>query len=262
MAHVNYYHEHAKVLGCGLWMKLVVLCIQVYKNSWKSLLKRTPRRWSQRSIQVKITCVRTLGVNKGEHLVKKGTYRIAGNFRGVQFSWKGNLQRFCGLIFADGCSRTAPPTIPGWLCLLPHMCAPAQKLGCRRSSRFVRYFPSEQTSLHKSASLQPLHSQQCVFLSEIRRKVRIVASFSSIRTLFGFDHSLHFCVSWFYGRRWHCRRQRATWIRKLGSITRRLKIVQRGHSCRSSTITNWWAACKSRWPRPLLIACESFISRL
>ena len=47
-------------------------------------------------------------------------YRIAGNFRGVQFSRKGNLQRFRGLIFADGRSRTAPPTIPGWLRLLPH----------------------------------------------------------------------------------------------------------------------------------------------
>ena len=40
-------------------------------------------------------------------------YRIAGNFRGVQFSWKGKLQAFRGLIFANGRSRTAPPTIPG-----------------------------------------------------------------------------------------------------------------------------------------------------
>ena len=40
-------------------------------------------------------------------------YRIAGNFRGVQFSRKGKLQAFRGLIFADGRSRTAPPTIPG-----------------------------------------------------------------------------------------------------------------------------------------------------
>ena len=29
---------------------------------------------------------------------------------------------------------------------------------------------------------------------------------------------------WFYGR-WHCCRQRATWIRKLGNITRHLKIA-------------------------------------
>ncbi len=27
-------------------------------------------------------------------------------FREIQFSWKGNLQRFCGLIFMDGRSRT------------------------------------------------------------------------------------------------------------------------------------------------------------
>ena len=26
--------------------------------------------------------------------------RIAGNFRGIQFSWKGHLQRFCDLFFA------------------------------------------------------------------------------------------------------------------------------------------------------------------
>ena len=40
-----------------------------------------------------------------------GTYRIAGNFRGIQFSRKGHLQRFRDLIFTDGRSRTAPPTI-------------------------------------------------------------------------------------------------------------------------------------------------------
>ena len=32
-------------------------------------------------------------------------YRIAGNFRGIQFSRKGHLQRFCDLIFMDGRSR-------------------------------------------------------------------------------------------------------------------------------------------------------------
>ena len=39
------------------------------------------------------------------------THRIAGNFRGIQFSQKGHLQRFHDLIFMDGCSRTAAPTI-------------------------------------------------------------------------------------------------------------------------------------------------------
>ena len=106
-------------------------------------------------------------------------YRIVGNFRGVQILWKGNLQRFRGLIFVDGHSRTALPTIPGWLRLLL---------------------------------------------------------------------------------------RRATWIRKLGSIARRLKIAQQRHSCRSST-TNWCevidrAACRSRWPCPLLIARENFISQV
>ena len=32
-------------------------------------------------------------------------YRIAGNFRGIQFLWMGDLQRFRDLIFVDGPSR-------------------------------------------------------------------------------------------------------------------------------------------------------------
>ena len=34
-----------------------------------------------------------------------GSYRIAGNFRGIQFLQKGPQQRSPDLIFADGCSR-------------------------------------------------------------------------------------------------------------------------------------------------------------
>ena len=44
---------------------------------------------------------------------KSLAYRMVGNFQGVQFSRKGNLQKFRGLIFADGRSRTAPSTVPG-----------------------------------------------------------------------------------------------------------------------------------------------------
>ena len=51
------------------------------------------------------------------HPTQCNKYRIAGIFRRVQFSWKSNLQRSN---FADGRSRTALPTIPGWLRLLPH----------------------------------------------------------------------------------------------------------------------------------------------
>ena len=47
-------------------------------------------------------------------------YRMAGNFRGIQFSRKAHLQRFRDLIFADGRSRVAPPTISVWLHLLLH----------------------------------------------------------------------------------------------------------------------------------------------
>ena len=46
-------------------------------------------------------------------LTKEIDYCIAGNFREVQFLRKGDLQKFRGLIFADGRSRTTPSTIPG-----------------------------------------------------------------------------------------------------------------------------------------------------
>ena len=39
-------------------------------------------------------------------------YCIVGSFLRVQFSRMGNLQRFCSVIFADGRSRAAPPTLP------------------------------------------------------------------------------------------------------------------------------------------------------
>ena len=42
---------------------------------------------------------------------------MAGKFWGIQFSQKGHLQRFHDLIFANGRSRTAPPTIQ-------HACMP------------------------------------------------------------------------------------------------------------------------------------------
>ena len=41
----------------------------------------------------------------------QGDYRTAGNFQGIQFSRKVHIQRFCDLIFADGRSRVAPPTL-------------------------------------------------------------------------------------------------------------------------------------------------------
>ena len=72
--------------------------------------------------------------------------RYSGKFWGVQFSWKGNLQRFRGLIFADGRFRTAT------------------------------FLQNELLSI-KAQSLQPLYSQKCVFLPEIRRKLLTVASF-------------------------------------------------------------------------------------
>ena len=51
-------------------------------------------------------------------LLRDSIYRMAGNFRGIQFSRKAHLQRFRDLIFADGRSRVAPPTISVRLHLL------------------------------------------------------------------------------------------------------------------------------------------------
>ena len=67
--------------------------------------------------------------------------------------------------------------------------------------------------------LQRSNFREWPFLSEILVPEKTSASFSSIR-MFSFNPSLHFCVSRFYGQRWHCHRQ---WIRKLGSIARHLK---------------------------------------
>ena len=47
-------------------------------------------------------------------------YRIAGNFRGIQFSRKANLQSLRDLIFAEECSRVAPPPMSVRLRLLLH----------------------------------------------------------------------------------------------------------------------------------------------
>ena len=37
---------------------------------------------------------------------------IVGNICQLQLLQKGNLQRIWSLIFVEGCSRTAPPTLP------------------------------------------------------------------------------------------------------------------------------------------------------
>ena len=150
--------------------------------------------------------------------------------------------------------------IPGWLRLLPHARAGSTrpkclwKIGyrCRENGRQVAYDRDyglwlsrvqgnsvcccwRRVTLHKrSGELLP---SVCCSSGKIgsnrwsHPKKDIVGMFAGLffvdqNWLFGFDHSLHFCVSWFHGRRWHCHRQRATWIRKLaiGSITGLLKI--------------------------------------
>ena len=108
-------------------------------------------------------------------------YCIAGNFRGVQFSRKGNLQRFCGPIFADGRSRTAPPTIPGWLRLLPHVCpwAWTSRITCERLaiekwhvSRYGPWLPHVQGNLVSCCWIRAILHERSGKLSRSVRSVR------------------------------------------------------------------------------------------
>ena len=66
---------------------------------------------------------------------------MAGNFRGIQFSWKAHLQRFRDLIFADGRSMVTPPTISVRLHLLLH---------AHRSSNLVGTGRKKQQAIDRS----------------------------------------------------------------------------------------------------------------
>ena len=81
---------------------------------------------------------------------------MAGNFQGIQFSWKAHLQRFYDLILADGRSRVAPPTISIRLRLLLHAC---------RGSNLVR---TSRKNCEKPASDQLI----VLVLSEDRKMAR------------------------------------------------------------------------------------------
>ena len=48
-----------------------------------------------------MACIKVYCLHEHELLPIPVTYRIAGNFRGVQFSRMASLQSFRGLIFAD-----------------------------------------------------------------------------------------------------------------------------------------------------------------
>ena len=141
------------------------------------------------------------------------TYRIAGNFRGVQFSRKGNLQRFHGLIFADGHSITAPPTIPGWLCLLPHVQLQRtyatflqSKLLSIKAHRCSHSILSSVFSYLKSGEN---FSQGPLFRRSELSSVSITCFTSALADSMDDDGPVV---------------DRATWIMKLGSVARRLKI--------------------------------------
>ena len=44
-------------------------------------------------------------VSVGDCIINWSEYSIAGNFRGIQFSQKGSMQRFHDVIFLDGHSK-------------------------------------------------------------------------------------------------------------------------------------------------------------
>ena len=78
-------------------------------NNWNIGTIGTLEHWNNWNTET----LEQLGQQKGGCGLCREVYRTAGNFRRVQFLRKGDLQKFRGLIFADGRSRTAPSTIPG-----------------------------------------------------------------------------------------------------------------------------------------------------
>ena len=126
----------ARFVWCHRYSMCIVHVVGVWMQFWVFILVT---RYTHAHHMPHRLCVR--------HMMHMRTYRIAGNFRGVQFLRKGNLQKFRSLIFANSRPRTAPSTIPGWLCLLPHACAGSTQprclwmIGyrCRKNGRRVAY---------------------------------------------------------------------------------------------------------------------------
>ena len=86
-------------------------------TSLQKQLKKLTKTHTQKMITKEHTSenylCKNFGSKQGRAFGQEGDILYSGKFSRGPISWKGNLQRFCGLIFADGCSRTAPPTIPG-----------------------------------------------------------------------------------------------------------------------------------------------------
>ena len=87
------------------------------------------------SAAIKILWVLKIAVKANLH------YRMARNFWGIQFLRKAHLQRFRDLIFADGHSRVAPPTISVRLHLL---------LQAHRGSNLIGIGEKKQQAIDRS----------------------------------------------------------------------------------------------------------------
>ena len=69
----------------------------------------------------------------------QGVYRIDGNFRGIQFSRKGHLQRFRDLIFSDGCSCIKNVRFANLIFVVCRSTAKTTKLGLSNISSHAVY---------------------------------------------------------------------------------------------------------------------------
>ena len=77
----------------------------------------------------------------------------------------GNSQRFCSLIFVDGCFGAAPPTLPGWVRLLLHAC---------RSSNQPKSFEMARESLTIEAMNRGYHVYKEIWCADVEEELSCV----------------------------------------------------------------------------------------
>ena len=70
----------------------------------------------------------------------------------------GNRQRFHSLVFADGCSKAAPATLPGWLHHLPH---------ARRSSNRPKTCGMAHELLTIEATIRGYHMYKEIWCADV-----------------------------------------------------------------------------------------------
>ena len=100
----------------------------------------------------------------------------------------GDPQRFCGLIFADGCSRAAPPIFPGWLRLLLH---------ARRSFNRPKASEMARESLTIEATIRGYHVYKEIWCADVGEELSCMREVENYRDPFAVmvvrsvDRSIH-----------------------------------------------------------------------